>query len=116
MCVCVCACVSLIMSEKSELSLSELVAVGDYETLQARLDAGADVNEEDPKSGDTALDAACYNLLRHTVSYLLEHGADCNKRHKVTGATPLHKLVSSPKGLLHNHLLFFFFCWLFVFL
>ena len=88
------------MSGKTSLSLSELVAVGDFTTLKERLEAGADINEEDPHTGDTALDTACYNLLRNTVRFLLDNGADPNKKHRGTGSTPFLKLVTSPKGLL----------------
>ena len=87
------------MTDKGALSLSELVAIGDHETLRARVEAEADINEEDPKSGDTALHTACSKLLKGTVQYLLEHKADPNKPHRQTGSTPLHKLVSSQLGL-----------------
>ena len=87
------------MTDKGALSLSELVAIGDHKTLRARVEAEADINEEDPKSGDTALHTACSQLLKGTVQYLLEHKADPNKPHRQTGSTPLHKLVASQLGL-----------------
>ena len=94
------------MTDKGALSLSELIAIGDHETLRARVEADADINEEDPKSGDTALHTACSQLLKGIVQYLLEHKADPNKPHSQTGSTPLHKLVTSKLGLSTRLLLF----------
>ena len=94
------------MTDKGTLSLSELVAIGDHEILRARIEAEADINEEDPKSGDTALHTACSQLLKGTVQYLLDHKADPNKPHRQTGSTALHKLIASPLGLFPFFLLF----------
>ena len=96
---------------EATVPLSELVLQGRHEELQRRIEAGTNVDEEDPTTGDTAMDAACSRLLINTVQYLLDHGADCNKQHRTTGSTPLYKLVTSPLGLaqhysthMHTHL------------
>ena len=92
-----------------------LISIGAHQAYKKRIEAGENVNEADPETGDYPLGVACSELLMNTAHFLLSHGADPNVCHSVTGSTPIMRLLTSPFGLFsfsliknrHNHISFF---------
>jgi hypothetical protein len=83
----------------STVDLCVLVETSDFTALRVALEgseggSGVSVDMRNA-SGDTALHVASAKLLLHAAEYLLSRGANPNSTND-TGATPLHKLASSP--------------------
>jgi ankyrin repeat protein len=72
------------------ISLSALAAAtihmaatkGDLQTLKKEIDSGVDINLQNKKYAQTALDLAVYHERFDAVEYLLDKGADTNVRMK----------------------------------
>lgn len=70
----------------------DAATAGDLTRVEQLLQAGANPNLADIRTGQTALLAACEAAQNPVVDYLVKQGADLNARSR-TGETVLHVLV-----------------------
>ena len=75
--------------------LHDAAAQNSPAAIQAALDAGADLNERDSQSGQTALMYSVLNGFAQSVRYLLSAGADVTIGEN-SGYTPLHGAGEPP--------------------
>lgn len=71
-------------------TLTGAIRAGDSAAIRRHLDAGADVNQEDPALGIPPLTWAVLKGDADAVSWLIERGADVNRGNLGDGNTPLH--------------------------
>ncbi|XP_078287047.1 NF-kappa-B inhibitor alpha-like [Rhinoraja longicauda] len=76
---------------------------GHYGTVQKLLDAGANINTQEPSSGRTPLHLAVEFQLRDMVLLLVERGADVN-RLMFNSCTAFHLTAGRPDLEIHNRL------------
>ena len=73
-----------------------------YEIVQLLLDAGADINLQGGRCGDTPLHVAARCYQNQAIQLLLDAGADVNQQNN-DGNTPLHYAVRNHSFEVRNH-------------
>ncbi len=70
------------------MDLCNAARSGDLESVQSILVGGANVNQQDPITGNTGLHYAASYVRENVVTYLIKNHADLNKTNR-SGETPL---------------------------